>query len=74
MGRAQEELGIEAIVARSLQAKGRIKRTWRTFQDRLISELRLSIAIWITMCPARRNKVNTRYTSSWPDHQSAELR
>ena len=29
-------------MARSAQAKGRIERTWRTFQDRLISELRLA--------------------------------
>lgn len=42
VGRALEELGIEAVVARSPQAKGRIERTWRTFQDRLISELRLA--------------------------------
>ena len=42
VGRALEELGIEAIVARSPQAKGRIERTWRTFQDRLSSELRLA--------------------------------
>ena len=41
VGRALEELGIEVIVARSPQAKGRIERTWRTFQDRLTSELRL---------------------------------
>lgn len=44
VGRALEELGIEAIVARSAQAKGRIERTWRTFQDRLVSELRLANA------------------------------
>lgn len=44
MGRALEELGIEIVVARSAQAKGRIERTWRTFQDRLISELRLTKA------------------------------
>src|SRR5205807_3800780 len=30
--------------ANSPQAKGRIERTWRTFQDRLISELRLAQA------------------------------
>lgn len=42
VGRALEELGIESIVARSPQAKGRIERTWRTFQDRLTSELRLA--------------------------------
>lgn len=44
VGRALEELGIEAIVARSPQAKGRMERTWRTFQDRLVSELRLAAA------------------------------
>ena len=32
VGRALEELGIEVIVARSPQAKGRIERTWRTFK------------------------------------------
>ena len=42
VGRALEELGIESIAAHSPQAKGRIERTWRTFQDRLTSELRLA--------------------------------
>jgi transposase len=44
VGRALQELGIEIIVARSPQAKGRIERLWRTFQDRLVSELRLTQA------------------------------
>jgi transposase len=42
VGRALQELGVEIIVARSPQAKGRIERLWRTFQDRLVSELRLA--------------------------------
>ena len=41
LGRAMEELGIQQIIALSPQAKGRIERMWRTFQDRLISLLRL---------------------------------
>jgi transposase len=41
LGRVLEELGIEQIAALSPQAKGRIERMWRTFQDRLKSELRL---------------------------------
>lgn len=41
MGRAWDELGINPIFADSPQAKGRIERLWQTFQDRLISELRL---------------------------------
>lgn len=40
--RACNELGIALIAARSPQAKGRIERTWHTFQDRLIPELRLN--------------------------------
>jgi transposase len=42
VGRALEELGIESIAARSPQAKGRVERLWKTFQDRLVSELRLA--------------------------------
>jgi len=41
-GRLMEELGITSISARSPQAKGRIERLWGTFQDRLVSELRLA--------------------------------
>lgn len=44
LGRALEELAIQQIPANSPQAKGRIERLWRTFQDRLISELRLAQA------------------------------
>jgi transposase len=39
-GRLLAELGIELIVARSPQAKGRIERLWGTFQDRLVKALR----------------------------------
>jgi transposase len=41
-GRLMEELGIRPIPANSPQAKGRIERLWGTFQDRLVSELRLA--------------------------------
>lgn len=40
--RACEELGITIINALSPQAKGRVERMWKTFQDRLIPELRLN--------------------------------
>ena len=40
-GRAMEELGTQLIFALSPQAKGRVERTAGTFQDRLVSELRL---------------------------------
>jgi len=41
-GRALKELGIQAVFARSPQAKGRVERANGTFQDRLVSELRLA--------------------------------
>ena len=41
-GRLMEELGITSISSRSPQARGRIERLWGTFQDRLVSELRLA--------------------------------
>lgn len=41
LGRALNELGIRLIPAYSAQAKGRIERLWETFQDRLVSEMRL---------------------------------
>lgn len=44
LGRALEELGIASIPAESPEAKGRIERLWGTFQDRLVSELRLADA------------------------------
>jgi hypothetical protein len=44
LGRALDELGIQQIPAYSPQAKGRIERAWRTFQDRLVSQLRLAQA------------------------------
>lgn len=40
--RALSELGVEVIHAYSPQAKGRVERLFRTFQDRLIKELRLA--------------------------------
>ena len=40
--RACDELGIRLIFANSPEAKGRIERAWRTFQDRLIPELRVN--------------------------------
>ena len=40
--KAMSELGIQQIFARSPQAKGRVERAAGTFQDRLVSELRLA--------------------------------
>ena len=45
--RAMDELGIQLIFALSPQAKGRVERADGTFQDRLVSELRLAGAATI---------------------------
>ena len=42
--RAMEELGIQMIFALSPQGKGRVERAAGTFQDRLVTELRLANA------------------------------
>jgi transposase len=47
-GRALRELGITHVRAHSPEAKGRVERANGTFQDRLVSELRLSGASNIT--------------------------
>jgi hypothetical protein len=41
VGRALKELGVDVIFAHSAQAKGRVERLFRTFQDRLVKEMRL---------------------------------
>jgi len=40
-GRAMGQLGVQMIFARSPQAKGRVERVNRTFQDRLVKELKM---------------------------------
>ena len=40
--RALEELGVEVIHAQSAPAKGRVERLFRTFQDRVVKEMRLA--------------------------------
>ena len=40
-GRALEELGVKLIHAQSAPAKGRVERLFKTFQDRLVKEMRL---------------------------------
>jgi len=39
ISRAFEQTGIRLILAGSSQAKGRVERLWRSFQDRLVAEL-----------------------------------
>ena len=50
--RSLRELGIRQIFARSPQAKGRVERMAETFQDRLVTELRLADARTIDQATA----------------------
>ena len=51
-GRAMDEMGVQVIFALSPQAKGRVERTAGTFQDRLITELRLAGATTVKQAGA----------------------
>ena len=59
--RAAKELGITVIHANSAQAKGRIERSFKTDQDRLIKELRLAGISTI-------EDANKFLKSYWPKH------
>ena len=51
-GRAMDEMGVQVIFALSPQEKGRVERTAGTFQDRLITELRLAGATTVEQARA----------------------
>ena len=60
-GRALDELGMQLIFALSPQAKGRVERAAGTFQDRLITELRLSGATTVEEARAVLQQFLPRY-------------
>ena len=55
------ELGIQMIFALSPQAKGRVERAAGTFQDRLITELRLAGATTMEQAKAVLKQFLPRY-------------
>ena len=59
--RAMAELGIQMIFALSPQAKGRVERAVGTFQDRLITELRLAGATTMEQAKAVLKQFLPRY-------------
>ena len=61
--RALVELGIQQIFARSPQAKGRVERAAGTFQDRLVTELRLASASTIDQANAVLRDFLPRYNT-----------
>ena len=60
-GRAVDDLGMQLVFALSPQAKGRVERTAGTFQDRLITELRLSGATTMEEAKAVLKQFLPRY-------------
>ena len=64
--RACGELGIEIIFANSPQGKGRVERSFDTFQDRLIPELRLNHIV--DMPGANAYLQSTFIPSFWHNH------
>ena len=75
--RGLQELGIRQIFARSPQAKGRVERMAETFQDRLVTELRLADARTIGQATAVLDdflpRFNARFTVQ-PKHPDATYR
>lgn len=65
LGRALRELGIGSILAYSPQAKGRIERSFRTAQDRLVKHLRLAK---ISTLEAANQFLEKEYWPEWNEH------
>ena len=63
--RAMVELGIQQIFARSPQAKGRVERAAGTFQDRLVTELRLAGASTIDQANTLLQNFILRYNAQF---------
>ena len=62
-GHAMQELGIRLIFARPPQAKGRVERMAGTFQDRLVTELRLASASTIAEAQAVLERFLPRFNA-----------
>jgi hypothetical protein len=65
LGRALRELGIGSILAKSPQAKGRIERSFRTAQDRLVKHLRLAK---VTTMEGANAFLAKEYWPEWNEH------
>ena len=75
--RALQELGIRQIFVRSAQAKGRVERMAETFQDRLVTELRLADATTIDQASVVLQDFLPRFNARFavqPEHPEAAYR
>jgi molybdenum-dependent DNA-binding transcriptional regulator ModE len=79
-GRAMKALGVELILARSPQAKGRVERRNGLLQDRLVKEMRLAgindldkanVFLEEKFLPALNRKFNVQARSSLDAHRKA---
>ncbi len=70
-GRLLTELGISSVVARSPQAKGRVERLFGTFQDRLVTELRLAGVTSLAAANTFLPRYNARFAVPASDSSSA---
>ena len=74
-GRAMEELGIELICANSPQAKGRVERRNRDFQNRLIKAMRIAkicnIEAANAFVPSFLHKFNQKFAQAPKDPHNA---
>ena len=61
--RSLRELGVQQIFARSPQAKGRVERAAGTFQDRLVTELRLAGATTVAQASEVLEQFIPRFNS-----------
>ena len=75
--RAMRELGVQQIFALSPQAKGRVERAAGTFQDRLVTELRLARATTIQQANEVLERFIPRFNSRFevpPEQPDAAYR
>src|SRR5947209_6336697 len=70
LGRALRELGIGSILAYSPQAKGRIERSFRTAQDRLVKHLRLAK---VCTLKAANEFLENEYWPEWNEQFASPL-
>lgn len=73
--RALSQLGVRVIHANSPQAKGRVERLFKTFQDRLVKELRLAGAKSLAQANQQMGGFLTAYNRRFtrPARQSGNL-
>jgi hypothetical protein len=71
LGRALRELGIGSILALSPQAKGRVERSFRTGQDRLVKQMRLAR---ISTLEAANAFLEQEYWPEWNEHFASPVK